>query len=1026
MTTQSRLVRVFISSTFRDFIEERDELVKKVFPELRRRCRQRFVEIVEVDLRWGITVEQAESGQVLPICLSEIEKCRPFFIGLLGERYGWVPSADAYESELVNRLPWLSEHAGGKSVTELEMLHGVLNNPEMAGRALFYFRDRAWSETLGADGLSESPADQRRLEALKDRIRQSGFPVVEGYENPSQVASMVLESLWELIDKAYPLDEVPSGEDLIDWAHADFAKSRLACHIPRPKAIASIDKAFQESNVVLAVGAAGCGKSSLLADWYDREARDQSQACWYHSIGGAAESADPHAIQRRLLRWLVQRGHCDIKVLSDERGYTRAISSALSDAGSKGAKLTLVIDSLDQLSPPSLDWLPTTFPPAVKALLSTQPGIFENEFESRKWLKVSIPLLDMQETRDVARAYLGRYRKELSPAEEQMVLEAPGVSNPLFLRVLLDELRQVGSHENLAAQISHYASDERLEGLFEKIFFRLEEDFGRDLVSRLFGLLWVARSGLSESELQRLLRRANGEERLPRAVLAPFLGAVDDFLTIKTGRISIFHGTLGKVVSARYATDKLAELHGSLGAFFKELAFDHPRRLSEEVFHWTEALRLGKGSTLETVRQRVFDYGYSFEKIAAGFLEDCAADYERLAGAVAGEFDDWLRFIRYRMTTLREPGVNTTKHELHLQMALEDGEDSRVAHAARAWTRRPTRAFAVASAQPSLQSAPDPYEALYRHPLCPAPKDLRGHGAWITGSLLLSSGEAVSWSRDPFLVAWALTSERPLRKIPGFSHGTLGAIQDKSGDVWFWGQGGALKIWRPSTDEVVEKTFPATIEGARLSPLGELVCWDIEGRVFRFTDAVGEPVSTIECGQEVVCVLFSKDSMLVQTQGGLFKVDGICLGQLVDGDFQLEEFFESSEGDILVGASFVAFIGSDGSLTKTDFDDPRFASLIQSERQEQVLKQAAPISSLAASLASGARKTCVAAESLLVDWPTASSADLEASTGRRIPWHSRSSARVLWTHPPSDLHLVATLNMLVPVKTIDERRGSNV
>ena len=34
MTTQSRLVCVFISSTFRDFIEERDELVKKVFPEL--------------------------------------------------------------------------------------------------------------------------------------------------------------------------------------------------------------------------------------------------------------------------------------------------------------------------------------------------------------------------------------------------------------------------------------------------------------------------------------------------------------------------------------------------------------------------------------------------------------------------------------------------------------------------------------------------------------------------------------------------------------------------------------------------------------------------------------------------------------------------------------------------------------------------------------------------------------------------------------------------------------------------------
>lgn len=43
MATLSRLVRIFISSTFRDFMAERDELVKKVFPELRRRCKDRFV-----------------------------------------------------------------------------------------------------------------------------------------------------------------------------------------------------------------------------------------------------------------------------------------------------------------------------------------------------------------------------------------------------------------------------------------------------------------------------------------------------------------------------------------------------------------------------------------------------------------------------------------------------------------------------------------------------------------------------------------------------------------------------------------------------------------------------------------------------------------------------------------------------------------------------------------------------------------------------------------------------------------------
>ena len=55
----SRVIRVFLSSTFRDFLQERELLEKRVFPALNRRARERGVELVEVDLRWGVTQEQA-------------------------------------------------------------------------------------------------------------------------------------------------------------------------------------------------------------------------------------------------------------------------------------------------------------------------------------------------------------------------------------------------------------------------------------------------------------------------------------------------------------------------------------------------------------------------------------------------------------------------------------------------------------------------------------------------------------------------------------------------------------------------------------------------------------------------------------------------------------------------------------------------------------------------------------------------------------------------------------------------------
>ena len=153
---QERVVRVFVSSTFRDMQEERDILVKKVFPELKKRCRERGVEFVEVDLRWGVTEAQAERGEVLPICLAEIENCRPYFIGLLGERYGWVP--EDIDRELSEIHPWLDEHRE-KSVTELEMLHGVLNNPDMAERTFFYFRN-----PNHADSVDEKTRDDFKVE----------------------------------------------------------------------------------------------------------------------------------------------------------------------------------------------------------------------------------------------------------------------------------------------------------------------------------------------------------------------------------------------------------------------------------------------------------------------------------------------------------------------------------------------------------------------------------------------------------------------------------------------------------------------------------------------------------------------------------------------------------------------------------------------------------------------------------------------------------------------------------------------
>jgi len=91
---RSREIRVFLSSTFKDMETEREYLLGRIFPSVRKACAERGVSFSEIDLRWGVTEEDSKNGRTVEICLEEIDRSReypPFFIGFLGERYGWIP-----------------------------------------------------------------------------------------------------------------------------------------------------------------------------------------------------------------------------------------------------------------------------------------------------------------------------------------------------------------------------------------------------------------------------------------------------------------------------------------------------------------------------------------------------------------------------------------------------------------------------------------------------------------------------------------------------------------------------------------------------------------------------------------------------------------------------------------------------------------------------------------------------------------------------------------------------------------------
>ena len=135
---------IFITSTFRDSHAERDYLRTRVFPELEERLRQRRHHLEPIDLRWGVETvtaehEHAKEMQVLKVCLAEVERSRPFLIGLLGDRYGWVPPEERMAAAA--REAGFDRPVAGRSVTDLEIDFGVLASVDQRRRCFFYFRN---------------------------------------------------------------------------------------------------------------------------------------------------------------------------------------------------------------------------------------------------------------------------------------------------------------------------------------------------------------------------------------------------------------------------------------------------------------------------------------------------------------------------------------------------------------------------------------------------------------------------------------------------------------------------------------------------------------------------------------------------------------------------------------------------------------------------------------------------------------------------------------------------------------------
>lgn len=544
---------------------ERDLLVKKVFPQLRKMCEERSVSWTEVDLRWGITGEQAAEGKVLPLCLEEIERCRPYFIGLLGERYGWVPNS--IPDELVQAQPWLREHLNC-SVTELEILYSVFREEKTRAGAYFYFRSRNYLERLPESERNEFEAENPNavasLAKLKRKIREglnnNLYRLRESYTGPEELGEWILEDFTKLVDALYPKAGAPDERDREAARHEAHARSRRLAFIGREDLIERLNEnAAGTSNPLVLAGESGCGKSALLAEWVGRwKESNPDDFVIQHYVGSTSDSADWQGVVRRIVGELKRAFDLEDDLPNDDEALRLALSGwAGKVAGRK--RIVLIVDALNQLADGEgaleLGWLPTFFPNNFRVVVSSLSGKSLDVLRKRLWSEIEVPPFRENEIGPAAIAYFSLFSKTPPSKMIEELRSTPAAHNPLYLRTVLDELRQFGRQEELQIITEEYLSARGPAELFDLILTRWERDFDQNgenpgFIHKALCLIACSRFGLSEVELLDVL--GQGERPMPRRYWTPFYLAAESALSQNGGLLRFGHDYLRLAVESRW------------------------------------------------------------------------------------------------------------------------------------------------------------------------------------------------------------------------------------------------------------------------------------------------------------------------------------------------------------------------------------------------------------------------------------------------------------------------------------------
>lgn len=538
---------VFISSTFKDMQAERDYFHEKVFPRLRAKVKVYGENIQELDLRWGVdtaNMTEEESGrQVLKVCIDAIDRCKPYTIVLIGERYGWIPGMHIINE--ANDVRVNAHYQENMSITNLEIKYAALDDREILKRCIFCFRSESLIDEIEEPYreifAAESSFHREKLNRLKEEIRRLPDAKIVDYKVTWDTEKHRVTGMEELGERVYGLlaemieEECEGKEPKTLQEHLSneisVIKERyLSSYIPRGREEYAILRHLVNYQVrnrtedrdvpyTYVCGEAGTGKSALMAACENRLSENGEYTILYFC--GAPGCQSVTALKKMMVYRLEQI--LEVPIGRTEGKLNEKLQYLNAKIGMK--KIYCFVDALDQLFSDMDEWYLDIFTlcPDIYFVLSALPEFPINkilEKAIRKAIRVEITGLARWQAKALIDATTKRRGKKLDDEVVEDMLQKKGAVNPLYLSLILQRFFMMDGAEFQAAE----ALAPGMEGLhqyMEQLLDQMPEDklkmirylmevtgarFQSKDFMRILQLLAVSRYGLTEAELEQIFK----------------------------------------------------------------------------------------------------------------------------------------------------------------------------------------------------------------------------------------------------------------------------------------------------------------------------------------------------------------------------------------------------------------------------------------------------------------------------------------------------------------------------------------